>query len=78
MHEELMELLIYYNIALLVLQLNDFLASDGVLEYHFLGTRTRNPWYSVSTRTQRSMYSVLGQKKRRVHKYIWLSLDVTN
>ena len=29
-----------------------------VLEYHFWGTRTRNPWYSVSTRTRRSMYSV--------------------
>ena len=28
-----------------------------VLEYRFWGTRTRNPWYSVSTR--RSMYSVL-------------------
>ena len=24
------------------------------------------------------MYSVLGQKKRRVHEYIWLSLEVTN
>ena len=42
--------------------------SDGVLEYcthtrllleyRFWGTRTRNPWYSVSTRTRRSMYSV--------------------
>ena len=60
--------------------------SDGVLEYcirtlvrleyHFWGTRTRNPWCSVSTRTRRSMYSVLGQKKRRVHEYIWLSLEV--
>ena len=48
-----------------------------VLEYHFWGirTRTRNPWYLVSTR--RSMYSVLGQEKRRVHEYIWLSLEVT-
>ena len=32
--------------------------SDGVLEYHFWGTRTRNPWYSVNTRTRKSMYSV--------------------
>ena len=50
------------------------------LEYHFLSTRTRtrNPRYSVGTRTRRSMYSVLGQKKSRVHEYIWSLLKVTN
>ena len=46
------------------------------LEYHFLSTRTRNPRYSAGTRTRRSMYSVLGQKKSRVHEYIWPSLKV--
>ena len=36
--------------------------------------------YSVSrpTRTRKSMYSVLGQKKRRVHEYVWLSLEAAN
>ena len=50
------------------------------LEYHFLSTRTRtrNPRYSAGTRTRRSMYSVLGQKKSRVHDYIWPSLKVIN
>ena len=50
------------------------------LEYHFLRahTRTRNPRYSAGTRTRRSMYSVLGQKKSRVHEYIWPSLKVIN
>ena len=50
------------------------------LEYHFLSTRTRtqNPRYSAGTRTRRSMYSVLGQKKSRVHEYIWPSLKVIN
>ena len=50
------------------------------LEYHFLSTRTRtrNPRYSVGTRTRRSMYSVLGQKKSRVHEYIWSLLKVIN
>ena len=62
--------------------------SDGVLEYsartqvqfeyHFLSTRTRNPRYSVGTHTRRSMYSVLGQKKSRVHEYIWPLLKVIN
>ena len=52
------------------------------LEYHFSSTRTRsrtrNPRYSAGTRTRRSMYSVLGQKKSRVHEYIWPSLKVIN
>ena len=48
------------------------------LEYHFLSTRTRNPRYSAGTRTRRSMYLVLGQKKGRVHEYIWPSLKVIN
>ena len=48
------------------------------LEYYFLSTRTRNPRNSAGTRTRRSMYSVLGQKKSRVHEYIWPSLRVIN
>ena len=46
------------------------------LEYHFLSTCTRNPRYSAGTR--RSMHSVLGQKKSRVHEYIWPLLKVIN